>query len=307
VERVETDDFRRYGRHRRWHLIEFFPDLPDGAGGEVDVEGMAIDGDWLWVVGSHSLKREKPKPEHDADAALGRLTEVEREANRHLLGRIPLAAADPAVPGLRDPARRDGKRRAGCLPLSGKGSALSRRLRRDEHIGRFLDVPAKENGFDVEGIAARGERVLLGLRGPVLRGWALILDLEVRARKKGGLKLTSVCKHFLDLDGLGIRDLALCGDDLLILAGPTMDIDGPTFVYRWPGAFAGQGDTVVPRARLDRLSRIPNGEGFDHAEGLCLLTPPEGPPALLVAYDNPGPGRRLAEGAVALDLFPLPP
>ena len=33
-------------------------------------------------------------------------------------------------------------------------------------------------------------------------------------------------KHLLELGGLGIRDLCVDGDDLLILAGPTMDLDG---------------------------------------------------------------------------------
>ncbi|MNG03413.1 hypothetical protein D3C84_864920 [compost metagenome] len=33
-------------------------------------------------------------------------------------------------------------------------------------------------------------------------------------------------KHFFALNGLGFRDLCTSGDDLLILAGPTMDLDG---------------------------------------------------------------------------------
>src|SRR5690349_14210167 len=33
---------------------------------EIDIEGLSRDGDFLWLVGSHSLKREKPKPNMDA-------------------------------------------------------------------------------------------------------------------------------------------------------------------------------------------------------------------------------------------------
>ena len=33
-------------------------------------------------------------------------------------------------------------------------------------------------GFDIEGVAARGERLFLGLRGPMLRGWAMLLELR---------------------------------------------------------------------------------------------------------------------------------
>src|SRR4030095_8201482 len=43
-------------------------------------------------------------------------------------------------------------------------------------------------------------------------------------------------KHVLDLDGLGVRDLCPDGDDLLVRAGPTMDLDGPVRIYRWRGA-----------------------------------------------------------------------
>src|SRR5919109_5258000 len=35
-------------------------ELPEGSAGEMDIEGLAIDGDVLWIAGSHSLKRDKP-------------------------------------------------------------------------------------------------------------------------------------------------------------------------------------------------------------------------------------------------------
>ena len=50
-------------------------------------------------------------------------------------------------------------------------------LAEDEHLGPFLQMglPSKDNGFDIEGLAVQGNQVFLGLRGPVLRGWAIIL------------------------------------------------------------------------------------------------------------------------------------
>ena len=62
-------------------------------------------------------------------------------------------------------------------------------------------------------------------------------------------------KLFLNLDGLGIRDLTLRGDDLLILAGPTMDLSGPAAVFRWADALGRTGCTVVPRQALSRPKR----------------------------------------------------
>src|SRR3546814_13829874 len=116
-----------------------------------------------------------------------------------------------------------------------------------------MEVPSKENGFDVEGLAVRGSRVFLGLRGPVLRGWATVVELDLKTPKPGRLKLRRIGaggeryrKHFLDLDGLGIRELVFDGDDLLVLAGPTMDLDGPVVLFRWSCQLAAGTATVIP-------------------------------------------------------------
>ncbi len=310
IERLVTGDGALYGGHTSFALADAF-DLPDGADGEADIEGMSVDGGWLWVVGSHSLARRKPEPGSQSDEeALETLTAVRRDANRFLFGRIPLVEAGDA-PAL---APTDGKRRAGCLKMGRKQNALVRHLRKDQHIGRFLEVPAKENGFDVEGLAARGNRVFLGLRGPVLRGWACILDLEIEERGKGRLRLMKVGmdgaryrKHFLDLGGLGVRELAFDGDDLLILAGPTMDLDGPVAVHRWRNAVSIGEECLVPRRELSLELRIPHGEGCDHAEGITKLDRPGASPLLMVVYDSPCRERTPDGGeTVTADLFELP-
>ena len=108
----------------------------------------------------------------------------------------------------------------------------------------FLAIPGKDNGLDIEGLAVAEGSVFVGLRGPVLRGWTTLLEMAVGEDDDAPstLKLKEIGsngslyrKHFLDLGGLGVRDLCLDGDDLLILAGPTMDLDGPVTVFRWRG------------------------------------------------------------------------
>lgn len=314
VERVTSADGIHYGRGTPFRLTGIFtlPE-PDEEKGEIDIEGLDIDGDWLWVTGSHSHARRKPPADvSDPEKVLRRLSEVRTQPNRWLLGRAPLvpgAAGEPE--GL---AGSDGAgRQAACLPFKKSGNALTKALKDDTLLGRFLEVPAKENGFDVEGLAVRGDRVLLGLRGPVLRGWAVILDLQVAEAAPGELALqpaggdgNNYHKHLLDLDGLGIRELCFQGDDLLILAGPTMDLDGPVVVYRWRGALHAERDAILPRDRLERVFAVPYGQGCDHAEGMAVVTPPDGPPGLLLVYDSPCP-RRCSDGrGVAADLFALP-
>lgn len=306
-----------YSEHVRFDLHDFF-DFPGGRAEEADVEGLAIADGFLWVVGSHSLKRRKPKSEASPEEAHETLREVKREANRFLLGRVPLVAGDrPGAPTLAksgpaiDGRRR--KRRAGALKMTAKGSALSNRLAEDEHLGVFMAVPSKDNGLDVEGMAVVEDRIFLGLRGPVLRGWATILELRFKARRSGRLKLKRfddgdvIRRHFLDLDGLGVRSLLLDGTDLVVLAGPTMDLDGPVRIYRWRGALGSQDSTVVPRAEVERSLELPFGEGDDHAEGATMIRLAPGErPALMVAYDSPSRRRHLAEGGVTADVFEAP-
>jgi hypothetical protein len=150
-------------------------------------------------------------------------------------------------------------------------------------------------------------RLVLGLRGPVLRGWAVLLELEIRVSPKGNLKLNHLGKHFLNLDGLGIRDLLLQGDDLLILAGPTMNLDGPVRLYRLRGGLPTEGDTPQQVWRPDYVMDLPYAEGADHAEGITLASFVTDRPALLAVYDAPSPQRHFSDPTrVLIDLLALP-
>jgi diamine N-acetyltransferase len=112
-------------------------------------------------------------------------------------------------------------------------------------------------------------------------------------------------KHVLRLRGLGVRDLCPHGDDLLVLAGPTMDLDGPVHVVRWHGALQADTPQVVRDDLLTRELDLPYGEGHDHAEGIGVLGPADSP-RLLVVYDSPSPARLTDDGGVLADVVRLP-
>ena len=274
---------RAFGNHSTFHLAKVF-DLPDGDE-ELDIEGLAIDGARLWIVGSHSMTRRKPKKNKPIDAAaIARMAEVRANPNRHFLGFVPLEPAG-------DRRWAIGK---GCamLPVRNGRNALSKALAKDPHIAPFIGVPAKENGFDVEGIAVAENRIAIGLRGPVVNGWSCIVTFDV-ACKASRIELETPLpyrKHWLEMHGLGVRDLKQDGADLLILAGPTQDLDGPVRVYRWPNwrSAASRGDDclIVPERLLD----LPHGEECDHAEGLVPWPLAKGK-ALLVLHDSPSADR----------------
>ena len=307
-----------YGDHRNIEMGAFF-DLPDGPDGEMDIEGLAVDDGWLWVVGSHSLKRDKPGDDDDHDTALDELTEVEVDPNRWFLGRLPLQDVGDGIHTPVEELEVDGQVRvAGCVKMKDDGrNTLTKAMADDVHLAPFLDVPSKDNGFDVEGVAARGDRVWLGLRGPVLRGWAVVLELHMKTKKDGRrLKPRKIGdddqryrKHFCDLDGLGIRDLVLDGDALLILAGPTMDLDGPVSVYRWEGVLDTEHHTVLSRDEVVHVADLPYGEGVDHPEGIAVVQPEDRryAPRLLVVHDNPHPDRLVGDRrALVADVHPVP-
>jgi hypothetical protein len=221
------------------------------------------------------------------------MEEIEREPNRYFLGRIPLVEE---APGLFAPARSDGERQAAWLKLGRRRSALERWLAADPHLGPFLSIPSKENGFDVEGLAVRGNRVWLGLRGPVLRGHAVVLDLELKQKAPTRLKARRIDskgryrKHLLDTRGLGIRDMRFEGDDLLLLVGPTMSLEGPAFVLRWRDAAQDDGSGVIAPERIETVAELPYQLHADHPEGLEIW-PEAGAGALLIIYDAPAPER----------------
>lgn len=282
--------------------------------GESDIEGLARDGKRLWLVGSHSRRRRK----HDTDKGEPLTLVEERSPNTHLLGCLRLDEDGEVVAG-------SGQRLA--LDFATGTDALTRALAADGRIGPFLALPSKDNGLDMEGLTAREDRVLVGLRGPVLRGIALVLDLRLGGLDTDGSTLTLEHLHhrYLQLSGLAVRDLAVVpgSDDVLLLAGPTMTQTGPCYLYRWrdalkskspeaSGVFQVEEPEPVLWIRDGRPGRPildkKNPPGSDKPEGLEVQRH-EGELIAWVAYDDPLEARRQigeTKVRVKLDGFALP-
>jgi hypothetical protein len=267
---------------------------------EADIEGLAVEDGWLWVVGSHARTRPKPKAGKRLD--LSELSNLKDTRPRCLLARIPLVENK----GVCSPVKVCGERRAGLVPQTKHGSDLAKLIAADPLLKPFAKVPAKEGGLDVEGIAVCNNRAALGLRGPVIATYAVLLEVTIRPKKSGKLAIAGgVAKRLLALEGLGIRDLKRSGDDLLILAGPTTGLSGPCAIYRWRN-WANeppQHDQKVEVHRPERIVELPFGRGVDHPEGLALW----GNGRVLVLCDSPS-GERLTDKGltIAADIFELP-
>jgi hypothetical protein len=316
LERLTRLDKHTFGNHRQFDLKDYL-ELPCGPDCEVDVEGLGNDAYYLWVIGSHSLVRKKPKKQQDPEKQIERLAKVEEDPSRYLLARIPLVkdketgeyvlkkeCPHPDIPGK--------TLRAAQLVRLGDENKLMKVLGKDPHLKPFLRIPGKDNGLDIEGLALAGEKIFIGLRGPVLRGWAIILEVEIEETKSAHFKLKPIGpdgafykKHFLHLEGMGIRELRTVKDDLLILAGPTMDLDGTISVYRWRNAAKQEKEAIVHRKELDRLFDIPHGHGEtmgqDKAEGMALWDDNH----VLVVFDSPSKKRKTGKNSVTADMFKL--
>lgn len=310
IERLDWMGEKIFANHQQFHVSNYI-ELPAPESEEIDIEGLAYTDEYLWFVGSHSYKRKKPKPDKSGLKNFERLATIATEANRYILGRIPLVNGNlhKFHP---HPHHPDMQLNAAKLQVTPQGNTLIDALQTDPHLGAFIQakIPGKDNGFDIEGIAVEQNRIFLGLRGPVLRGWAIILEVEVTSNNPGILELCPIGiegrpykKHFFNLQGLGIRDLLRDGDDFLILAGPTMDLDGPVTVYRQQdGIHLQEGTFNHPVAIL----AVPFGDGDDHAEGITLFSSINGSSSLLVVYDSPASDRLLGETGILADIFELP-
>ncbi len=300
VERL-TADGTGYGEHVTFPLADVLT-LPGGPDDEVDVEGLARRGPYLWAIGSHSSRRKRIKDKHDGEKAVRRLAQVTDEPSRRVLARLAVTDGPDGLPVI--VRETPGGHTSALLP-----GGITGILADDPHLAPFLTIPGKDNGFDVEGIAAHGESLYLGLRGPVLRGWAVLVALQPQPAETAGLLDLAPLDddgavyrtHFLDLDGLGVRDLCPDGTDLLVLTGPSMDLDGPVRVYRWHEALEDDAPRIVRAPTLSRELDLPFGDGDDHAEGIGLLDGRR----LLVVYDSPAPARLTEPGTVLADVVPL--
>jgi Protein of unknown function (DUF3616) len=306
----------RAGRQRSFRLGDVVQ-LPGAADGESDIQGIACEGPWLWAIASHALVRRRPKPTHDEDKVVRRLGKLRRDPNRFVIVRLALQLGVDRRP---EPVRvaRDGRRSA--LVGAPGAETLVDLLRSDAHLAPFLAVPGRENGFDVAGLAIVGDRFYVGLRGPVLRGWAVVLELRpVQDPTDPGRLALGILpegaryrKHFLDLGGLGVCDLCSDGSgddaDVLVLAGPTMPLPGPVRVHRWSAA-ARDGRRVLRDTDLPVEAVLAPGDGEDRTAGITLLAPdPLDPRArLLVVHDNPSAARRPWPDTVLADLVRIGP
>lgn len=242
----------------------------DEDGKEMDIEGIAVEDETLYVLGSHSAKRPRVKGgrKYKKNLKTFRDTKIVREKSRDRIYRIKL----------------DGQGRA----IEGKSEHTSlRRLIQDHPVlTTFSAIPSKENGVDMEGIAVRDGTLYLGFRGPVFRGGyapVMTLDFDDPAGTHALL--------YVRLGGRGIRSIARVSDGFLIVAGPVGDGPASYGLYHWDGRNMVPGKDRSPetmgRAWLLGEIRPPEEDGTTgKAEGVAVLKEDADSYELIIVYDG---------------------
>ncbi len=267
IERLQWDG-EAYSEHRQFDLAHFV-DLPDNGDGDAElrtnIEGLDIAEGFLWVVASVHVAAEQP----DADQ------------NRYHLVRLPVVVAADGHPEPRKVILRNGTAIVAASMKTGKkGNKLIRVLREDDHIGPYMALASEANGFAVRGLTVVGERLFLGLGGPVLNDYAVVIEVQFKLKKKGRrLKLRKIGKHderyrkhFFNLDGSGVRGCYTDPADghLYILAGPTVNYESHGAIWGVQGGIRDQHTDIFHE--LERLFDVGStaeiAPGSDMAGGL---------------------------------------
>ena len=310
-----------YGEHVQFSIDEFIQlPLPskneEGKIEEIDIEGLDFKDDYLWLIGSHSLRRKKPDENKPQEKRLKQLAKVSCDGNRFLLARIPLKEKNGTLTPVKEMRTAGRKLTAAKLRSNSGSNDLTSSIADDDHLKAFFKIPGKDNGFDIEGVAVdNNNRIFIGLRGPVLRGYAIILSLQIETDDDdlSLLKLVSFnddkskyYKYILNLGGLGIREISIDGNDMLILAGPTMDLDGPVTIFRWKNYRQERNGGFVAPDVLQEILQIPFGKGEDHAEGMTRYsTNNNKATALLLVNDAASANSKKEEHILIANIFEL--
>ena len=212
-----------------------------------DLEGIDIDDDgYIYAITSHTRGKKGRKP------------------NREKLVRFKL----------------EGQRITKPSVYGGLKEGLTKHFKVLRDAADVADVK-NQNGLNIEGLSFNKERnrLLIGFRGPVVDGKAMIVELEnfTDLFEKNAFPMIGENPIYLDLGGQGIRgmkyDSRLQG--YLIISGPVKKIKEPFHLWLWNGS-----PTQKPR----RVS-VDGVKDFERAEGITLFKQ-GGKEQIMIVYDD---------------------
>lgn len=216
---------------------------------EIDIEGIAVSGNTVYVVGSHSSTKKVT-------------AKTNKKNNRKKVFRFKLNSD------------------TGKLESSIKQESLQAILEEDQVMSQFANIKHQKNGVDIEGIAVKADQLYFGFRTPVLQHnyvpVVVVKFKDIDQTDKYDLR-------YVNLGGNGIRDLVAVDDGFLLLVDTAGGNDLDYQVYFWDGSDHSSGvDTV---STIELLQKIPTKKNT-RAEGLTILRETALNYQVLVVYDG---------------------
>ncbi|MFK5893054.1 MAG: DUF3616 domain-containing protein [Pseudomonadota bacterium] len=233
-------------------------------GKEMDIEGLAVEGNYVYVLGSHSSKRQKisKNKKYKKNKKKFYDSKIKDEKNRDWLYRLTLDS--------------------NAKVIDKEKITLRKIIKKDKVLKSFSHIPSKENGIDIEGIAVKNGWMYLGFRGPVFReNYVPVMKLKFKDPKNSYQLL------YLTLAGRGIRDMVSVANGFLIIAGPVGDGDSSYQLYHWDGKdmIPGKNRKRKDIGRVKLLGEIIPPKG-GKAEGLVVMQEDKSKYQLIISYDG---------------------
>ena len=253
---VQVVELSRQARTLR--IVETIPLARTGD--EIDIEAIAAEGDCYYIIGSHGISKKRG----------------ERQGNRYSVFRLKVNPTTGRP----------------VWPVSLDRASFAHMLRADPVLGEYFGKPLQQRGVNIEGLAIRGGRLFVGLRGPNLGGSAFVLEIPADEVFSGSSQPNYVL-HKLHLGvGFGIREIVAAKSGFLIIAGNSAaepsqkyvqsedyDEDREFFLCSWDGK----------GSEVRKIGAIPDVPG--KAEAMTILEEAEDHMSVLVLFDGPRQGR----------------
>jgi hypothetical protein len=243
-------------------------------GGEMDIEAIAVarEDRAVYVLGSHSMKRKKPKKKkYTQEKNRDRLKDTPGEPDRSVIYRVEIDDEGKGKPD--------------------DGISVMGAIAGEETLRLFTQIPSKENGVDIEGMAYNPEDGLLylGFRGPVLLGeWAVVASVNYSEPTK--LKYI----YYLKLGGLGVRSIERVNGGFLLIAGPVGSGPAEYHLYYWNGEDGMVGNDVPdnePKVLWHLANITPQNDS--KPEGLMVIDEEGDNYNVLIVHDGAGKKKEL--------------
>ena len=250
--------------------------------GELDAEGVATDGRYFYVTGSHSAKRSDCKSNPASRHVLR--FRVDPASGRAL--RLPAGDPNGALVGYQSTGRLWDILQA----LPELGPFVGERMCLGSDAPGGAPGLSGRQGLNIEGLAVRGGRLYFGLRGPVQQGVARVVSVDAAALFHPVDDAKPLVARLALGEQRGIRDMVAVEDGFLLLAGPDdsrSSADVPWTLHLWNGQ-AAAGVTLLPAlATLDTrgVTRRPCDKEIK-PEGITLLAQTAAAYRVLVLSDG---------------------